>query len=84
MFPGHGIAAALYIALLKSITDRMFRECATEPDRYLPGVNNELIDYISSNFITAIYGIFTRGTETGTMRFRYSNGAHIKPIVARA
>jgi sigma-B regulation protein RsbU (phosphoserine phosphatase) len=81
---GHGVAAALYIALLKSITDRMFREYATEPDRYLRGVNNELVDYISSNFITAIYGIFTPGIEPGTIRFRYSNGAHIKPIMARA
>ena len=79
---GHGIAAALFIALIKSITDRVFRESAAEPDAYLRKVNDELLDYISSNFVTAIYGIFSRA-EDGTVTFRYANGAHVRPILMR-
>ncbi|MBN2159447.1 MAG: SpoIIE family protein phosphatase [Spirochaetes bacterium] len=80
---GHGISAALFIALLKSITDRVFVECGDKPDEYLRRVNDGLVDYLQSNFITAIYGIFISEDEGG-MRLRYANGAHIKPIVMRA
>ena len=81
---GHGIAAALYVALLKSVTDRVFRESPLEPEVYLGKVNDELVDYISSNFVTAIYGIFTGRGEDGAVLLRYSNGAHVKPVVMRA
>ncbi len=81
---GHGISAALFIALLKSVTDRAYAELGERPDAYLRMVNDELVDYISSNFITAVYGIFSPGDEKGTMRLRYSNGAHVKPIVMPA
>lgn len=80
---GHGVAAALFIALLKSITDRAFRDTAMAPDVYLRTVNDELVDYISSNFVTAIYGIFVPGPESGTVTLRYSNGAHIKPVIMK-
>jgi PAS domain S-box-containing protein len=80
---GHGVAAALYTALLKSITDRVHREYSNDPARYLKEVNSEIVDYILSNFITAVYGIFSEG-EDGALRLRFSNGGHIKPILVRS
>lgn len=76
------MAAALYTALLKSITDRMYRDYGSDPARYLKEVNSEIVDYILSNFITAVYGIFSEG-EDGMLRLRFSNGGHIKPILVR-
>lgn len=80
---GHGLASALFIALLKSSTDRMFREYWREPSTYLKNLNNELIDYMSSYFITGIYGFFDSCGCDGDVVLRFSNGGHTQPILVR-
>jgi sigma-B regulation protein RsbU (phosphoserine phosphatase) len=80
---GHGIASALFIALLKSETDRMFRKHGDHPALYLEKLNSELIDYMSSYFITAIYGCFSPAGDDGAMKFIFANGGHPRPVIMK-
>ena len=80
---GHGIASALFIALLKSVTDRMFRDYGSDPSAFVTHLNLELIDQMSSYFITAIYGYFQRDVKTGQILFSHSNGGHPQPLLLR-
>ncbi len=81
---GHGIAAALFIALLKSATDRMYRKKGDNPSEYLSNLNRELRGYLSSYFLTGIYGRFQRDDATGVTAFTFSNGGHPLPVHCRA
>ncbi len=45
---GHGIAAALFTALLKSATSRVFRDYGGTPSLFMKNLNRELLDYMTS------------------------------------
>lgn len=77
---GHGVSAALFLSLVKSATDRMLNRHATEPDRYMAGLNRLLIEEMPSFFITAIYGLFQYDKTSSCMKYRFSNGGHPYPI----
>jgi sigma-B regulation protein RsbU (phosphoserine phosphatase) len=79
---GHGIAAALFISLVKSVTDRIYREFGDEPDKYLGTLNRMLINEMQSYFITAVYGIFNFGEDGITLTM--ANGGHPYPVIYRA
>lgn len=79
---GHGVAAALFISLVKSVTDRIYREYGDEPDRYLWMINKLLIDEMPSYFITAVYGIFSFEEERVSLTM--ANGGHPYPVIYRA
>ncbi|TAL33196.1 MAG: PAS domain S-box protein [Spirochaetes bacterium] len=80
---GHGVAAALFLSLLKAATDRVCRRHGSSPGEYLGMLNDELIQYMDANFITAIYGLFRYRDETGPLEFVFSNGGHPMPILHR-
>jgi PAS domain S-box-containing protein len=80
---GHGLASALFIALLKAFTDRMFRVYGKDPSGYLKNLNGELVDYMTSYFVTGIYGVFDSCDCEGDMALRFSNGGHTLPILVR-
>jgi len=80
---GHGVASALFIALLKSTTDRMFREYGKEPSTFLTNLNKELLDYMASYFVTGIYGVFNPSANNKSISMKFSNGGHPLPIVIR-
>lgn len=81
---GHGLAAALFTSLLKSMTDRMFHEHWNRPSEYLENLNHEILDYMASYFFTGIYGLFEfDGTDKSVM-LKYANGGHPHPIIMRA
>jgi serine phosphatase RsbU (regulator of sigma subunit) len=80
---GHGIASALFIALLKAFTDRMFRLYGKDPSGYLKNLNGELVDYMTTYFVTGIYGVFDSCDSKGEVSLRFSNGGHTLPILAR-
>ena len=80
---GHGIAAALFIALLKSTTDRMFREHGLEPDLYLKRLNGNLVDYMSSYFLSGVYGCFQENYPGTGVSLRFANGGHAFPVLMR-
>ncbi len=79
---GHGVTAALFIALLKSSILQVFREFGTTPDRLLERLNEILIGNLMGNFVTGIYGILCRESERSA-RFVFASGGHPPPAVVR-
>jgi sigma-B regulation protein RsbU (phosphoserine phosphatase) len=77
---GHGVASALFVSLLKSVSDRVLRKYRSKPFRYISMLNAELLGNMSSHYITGIYGIFEKNSK-GNVRFTYSNGGHPSPVL---
>jgi len=80
---GHGVAAALFLALIRFATEKIAARNALEPAAYLKSLNDELIGYLSSNFITGIYGLFRRTGDAGC-EFISANGGHPMAVLIRA
>lgn len=81
---GHGIAAALFVSLVKSVTDRIYRKTGREPAAFLKRLNGELVNSMGSYFVTGIYGRVSPCSSGGPVAFRYSNGGHPNPVLVRA
>jgi PAS domain S-box-containing protein len=81
---GHGVPAALFLALLKAATDRNFRKHGANPSDFVTKLNRDLIGAMPSVFLTAIYGIFRAGAAGAPASFNFSKGAHPLPILYRA
>ncbi len=79
---GHGIPAALFLSLLKSSTNKIWRNHALNPKEFMTRLNDDLVEVMSSYFITAIYGYFAEA-ENNKTSFTFSNGGHPPPIVYR-
>lgn len=79
---GHGISAALFLSLVRAATDRVSRSHRAAPVEYIRTLNEDLLDFMQSYFITAIYGYFQFGPEEGAL-FRFSNAGHPRPILHR-
>jgi len=79
---GHGVAAALFLSLLKYFSESIIREYGYSPGRCLEELNfiywNKII---SSYFFTAVAGIFS--FENG-IKFTFSNGGHPHPVLMKA
>lgn len=80
---GHGVTAALFIALLKSTFRQVFRDHGGSPDVLLERLNEMLIDNLNGNFVTCIYGILSRAGDRDA-RFVFASGGHPSPVVVRA
>ncbi len=81
---GHGITAALFLSLLKSISTTHLRKHAYEPSAYLAAVNADLYENMHSYFVSAVYGIFKYGGEGEPMRLAVASGGHPPPIIHHA
>ncbi|HOT45225.1 MAG TPA: SpoIIE family protein phosphatase [Spirochaetota bacterium] len=79
---GHGVSAALFLTLLRSLTDRLNGAVGTSPSGYLKGLNGALIDGGVFFFITALYGVFDLAGDGAA--FRFAKGGHMPPILHRA
>ncbi len=79
---GHGVSAALFLSLLKSITHRLNESHATDPAHYLESLNEELYQGSDMFFITALYGFFD--FSNGGAVFQFAKGGHPPPILYRA
>lgn len=80
---GHGIAASLFLSLLKASTDRVSKHYGLNPKLYLQMLNTELIDYLDFNFITAVYGVVQFAEGSPAPVFSFSNGGHPGPVLHR-
>lgn len=78
---GHGVSAALFLSLLKSLTDRLNVTGGTNPSLYMEGLNGTLADGGVFFFITALYGFFD--FSEGSAEFRFAKGGHTPPILYR-
>jgi len=79
---GHGVASSLFLALVKFASEKITRACGTSPGDFLSRLNNELIGFMSSYFLTGLYGVFEKGTD-GAVDFSVSNGGHTQPVLLR-
>ncbi len=80
---GHGVPAALFLSLIKSVSDRLLRKFACEPAEYLSRLNKDLSYCMQSYFLTALYGVFVPGENDGAVRLSMACGGHPSPIVYR-
>ncbi len=80
---GHGIGSSLFVALLKSITDKLSMKFGESPADFITQLNLELMGHMSSFYITGIYGLFTHPLESEEILFSYANGAHPGPILVK-
>ena len=79
---GHGVSAALFLSLVRSLTERLSGEWSEKPERFIAELNRELMNGGLSLFLTALYGYFNfSGAET---EFRFAKGGHPPPIRYRA
>ncbi|HNW28447.1 MAG TPA: SpoIIE family protein phosphatase [Spirochaetota bacterium] len=79
---GHGVSAALFLTLLRSLTDRLNGVAGTSPSRYLKDLNRALLDGGVFFFITALYGMFDLAGDEAV--FRFAKGGHMPPILHRS
>ena len=80
---GHGVAAALFTALVKSAAGRILKEHRESPSAYLARLNRELKGNMSSYYMTGIYGIATFDPVSKKAVFRYANAGHPLPALVR-
>ncbi|MBN2434176.1 MAG: PAS domain S-box protein [Spirochaetes bacterium] len=78
---GHGVSAALYLTLIKHISEKIVNRLWNMPDRVLEDINNELVSTMELNFVTLLYGCFTYYPESSCVSFHYANGGHTNSIV---
>lgn len=79
---GHGVSAALFMALVKFLTDRLSKFHGAYPRQFLETLNHSLLDQMPSSFITAGYGVF-RFDESGRAFFVYADAGHPSPLLHR-
>ncbi|MCX8125294.1 MAG: fused response regulator/phosphatase [Spirochaetes bacterium] len=79
---GHGVAAALFLSLIKSVTDHIQAENGTMPAQFLHMLNLELKGKMTSYFISCLY-LYIIPEEPGKFQLILANGGHPKPILIR-
>jgi sigma-B regulation protein RsbU (phosphoserine phosphatase) len=79
---GHGVSAALFLSLIKSITDRLNAIHGSNPGLYLKELNNELYQSNVLFFITSLYGYFEFSDQSTV--FCFAKGGHPPPILYSA
>ncbi|MBN1533629.1 MAG: SpoIIE family protein phosphatase [Spirochaetes bacterium] len=81
---GHGISAALFLSLVKSITNTLMREYALDPSAFMYHLNNELYRYMQSYFITGAYGLFRGQDQSDVVNLTFANGGHPPLLLYKA
>lgn len=81
---GHGVSAALFLALVKVFTDRVCRLYGKNPKKYFEVLNLELMDNMTTNFLTAVYGFFNFLDSDQAVNYTLSIGGHPPPMIYRA
>ena len=81
---GHGVSAALFMALIKFLTDSLAQSFGHDTKHYLENLNRKLMNQMPATFITAIYGCFEfpDDREAGG-RFIFAGAGHPEPIVQK-
>jgi sigma-B regulation protein RsbU (phosphoserine phosphatase) len=79
---GHGVAAALFLSLVRSATERLNSMLGTSPSRYIKDLNSDLTEGMVVLYLTALYGYFDFSSDN--TRFRFAKGGHTPPVLYRA
>jgi serine phosphatase RsbU (regulator of sigma subunit) len=75
---GHGIAAALITAMLKTAT-MVSKSLSASPKAFLDHINNQLYDIISGKYTSAFYAVI----DLRKKKITYSTAGHIPQILHR-
>lgn len=79
---GHGVAAALFLSVIKYFSESILPEYWSQPGRYLEELNSLYWNRITSSyFFTAIAGSLSFNDE---MKFTFANGGHPHPILMKS
>jgi sigma-B regulation protein RsbU (phosphoserine phosphatase) len=78
----HGVTAALYLSLVKATSERICRDYALQPSKFITRLNIELCGNMPLSFLTATYGLFGL-PRNGETPFTFSSGGHPLPILCR-
>lgn len=79
---GHGVPAALFLSLVRSISNKACRKHGMNPGRYIELINNEVYRGMPSYYLTAMYGVFTHAPGDA-VTFTFARGGHPYPILYR-
>jgi len=81
---GHGVSAALFVVLLKFLTDRLATEAiGRDPAAFLNALNEQMANEIQAAFVTALYSHFRSDPSTKRMLMTYASAGHPSPIIIR-
>ena len=80
---GHGVSAALFMALLKFLTDQLFEECGLDPRQYLERLNRTLMHQMPMSFATGIYGTFSGHIPGEPIHLQLAGAGHPFPLLWR-
>jgi serine phosphatase RsbU (regulator of sigma subunit) len=78
---GHGVSAALFLALVKSVTDNISKIYRMNPKGYIKNLHLALSKITPSFYFTALYGVFTSEENGSGIRFTFSSAGHPYPIL---
>ena len=76
---GHGVSAALFLSLVRSLTERLNFTRGDSPSRYIKDLNGDLAGWRVILFLTALYGYFDFSGDGAV--FRFAKGGHTPPIL---
>jgi sigma-B regulation protein RsbU (phosphoserine phosphatase) len=79
---GHGVSAALFLSLIKSVTDRLNIVHGVNPGLYIKELNQELFQSKVMMFFTSLCGYFDLSGHN--VSFRFAKGGHPPPILFSA
>jgi serine phosphatase RsbU (regulator of sigma subunit) len=79
---GHGVSAALFMSLIRCMTERVFETDGSDPASYVQALDRALMGQIPHGFITAVYCVLTPQAD-GTVELAWCGAGHPDPIVWR-
>jgi sigma-B regulation protein RsbU (phosphoserine phosphatase) len=80
---GHGVSAALFLALVKAFADRSCRLYGLKPGEFMTRLNSSLLNNMTTHFLTAVYGRFHYNPKESGVIFNFTKGGHPPPILFR-
>ncbi len=83
---GHGVSAALFMALIKFLTERFATDFGDQPPVFLNKLNQELLDLEGhpSKFLTGIYGYLEPRPEESVCEVTLAKGGHPDPVLVQS
>jgi PAS domain S-box-containing protein len=77
---GHGVSAALFMSLVRCMTERVFETDGTEPADYVHALDVALKNQIPNGFITAVYAVL-QPRQDGRVDLSWCGAGHPDPII---
>ena len=76
---GHGVTAALFMALIKFLSDRLAEQMGADPPGLIRALNADLVHRLPSTFVSALYACLE--PRDGGVRLVMAGGGHPSPIL---